>query len=430
MAASASGSAGRPDCMADDSPSPPKPAWQPPPSQLSFSSNVLLAIATLLMLAQQAMVYLGSLALPVAAPEAARELGVDVALVGFYVAISNLTATVFSTLGGGLIPRLGPVRISQICLVIIGAGVLLVTSGYLPLMALGAIAAGIGAAPSVPASSQILARYAPPRVAPLIFSIKQTGVPVGGMVAGLLIPFLIISVNWQTALYVIAALSFFFAVVMQPFRAEFDSDRNPAASTSLRDLLRNVQEVFHSRPLRTLGFTSMAFIGIQMAFATFFVSFLVQGLGHDIETAGWIFSAGQISAIGFRILWGWISDRFLPARRVLSILGFCTAASACAVASFTPGMPIWVLVVVNIVFTSTAYSWNGVLWAEVARNAPPGRVGALTGPVVSFAYVGSTLFPGLSAALLAATDSFAALFVVSAAPALLMAIVLARKPRR
>ncbi|MFO1190247.1 MAG: MFS transporter [Alphaproteobacteria bacterium] len=114
----------------------------------------MLAIATLLMLAQQAMVYLCSMALPVAAPEAARELGIDVALVGVYVAISNLTATVFSTLGGGLIPRLGPVRISQICLVIIGTGVLLVTSGHLPFMALGAIAAGIGAAPSVPASSR------------------------------------------------------------------------------------------------------------------------------------------------------------------------------------------------------------------------------------------------------------------------------------
>ncbi|MFO1190248.1 MAG: MFS transporter [Alphaproteobacteria bacterium] len=251
--------------------------------------------------------------------------------------------------------------------------------------------------------------------------------PVGGMIAGLLIPFLIITVNWQTALYVIAALSFFFAAVMQPFRTEFDSDRNPGASTSLRGLLRNVQ-VFHSRPLCTLGLTSLAFIGIQMAFATFFVSFLVKGLGHDIETAGLIFSAGQISAVGFRILWGWISDRFLPARRVLSILGFCTAASACAVASFTPDMPIWMLVAINIVFTSTAYSWNGVLWAEVARNAPPGRVGALTGPVVSFAYVGSTLFPGLSAALLAATDSFAVLFVVSAAPALVMATVLLFRP--
>lgn len=416
--------------MADDAPDAPHPTWRPPPAKLPFSPNTLLAIATLLMLAQQAMVYLGTSSVPVAAPEIARELGLDVALVGIYVATSNLTGTIFSTLGGGIIPRLGPVRVSQICLLITGAGVTLVTTGLPPLMLVGAIAAGIGAAPSVPASSQILARYAPPKVAPLIFSIKQTGVPVGGMIAGILIPFLIIAYSWHAALYAVAALSIFFAGIMQFFRAEFDSDRVAGAGTRLPDLWRNVREVFQHPALRILGFTAMAFIGIQMAFATFFVAYLVKGLGHDIETAGLVFSIGQMSAIGFRIIWGWISDRYLPASRVLSMLGFGTAVSAGIVASLTPELPVWVLGLVCVIFTSTAYSWNGVLWAEVARNAPPGRVGALTGPVVSFAFAGSTIFPALSAALLAATDSFAPVFVVSAAPALVMAIVLAFKPWR
>ena len=39
------------------------------------------------------------------------------------------------------------------------------------------MAIGIGSSVSTPASSHLLARYSPPKYAPLIFSVKQTGVP-------------------------------------------------------------------------------------------------------------------------------------------------------------------------------------------------------------------------------------------------------------
>jgi MFS family permease len=46
------------------------------------------------------------------------------------------------------------------------------------------------AAMSTPASSHLLGRYSPPRQAPLVFSVKQTAVPAGLLMAGLLGPWL------------------------------------------------------------------------------------------------------------------------------------------------------------------------------------------------------------------------------------------------
>ena len=63
-----------------------------------------------------------------------------------------------------------------------GVGLLINAPGLTLLFVFGAIITGLGGGPSTPASSQILARYAEPAQAPLIFSIKQTGVPVGEIV--------------------------------------------------------------------------------------------------------------------------------------------------------------------------------------------------------------------------------------------------------
>src|SRR3546814_15451906 len=52
-----------------------------------------------------------------------------------------------------------------------------------------------------PAGSDVLQRYSPPGTRNLIFSIKQAGVPLGGVIAGLAIPAMVISVGWRAALF-------------------------------------------------------------------------------------------------------------------------------------------------------------------------------------------------------------------------------------
>src|SRR3546814_20414050 len=57
-----------------------------------------------------------------------------------------------------------------------------------------------------PAGSEVLQRFSPPGKRNLIFSIKQAGVPLGGVIAGLAIPAMVISVGWRAALFACAIL--------------------------------------------------------------------------------------------------------------------------------------------------------------------------------------------------------------------------------
>ena len=142
------------------------------------------------MLIQQAFSYVCQIVMPVLADRLAESFGISPAWLGFYLFLQNVMAIVAAVGCGSFILRYGALRISQMTLLLMGGSLVVIAAGQLWLYPLAAILLG-AAAVSTPASSHILARVCPPRLAPLIFSVKQTGVPVGALIGGFLIPFLL-----------------------------------------------------------------------------------------------------------------------------------------------------------------------------------------------------------------------------------------------
>lgn len=143
-------------------------------------------------LAVQAMVSMALLTLPVMAPVVGPALGVSAALVGVYVAIVYAGAMVASLGAGAVVGRFGAIRVSQAGLVVCAAGLALCAVPHVAPVALGAFLIGLGYGPITPASSHLLSRSTPAHRMSLVFSIKQTGVPLGGVLAGALVPTLML----------------------------------------------------------------------------------------------------------------------------------------------------------------------------------------------------------------------------------------------
>ena len=78
-----------------------------------------------------------------------------------------------------------------------------------------------------PASSHLLSKSASDRSRNLVFSIKQTGVPLGGIAAGLMTPPLTVAYGWPVAFGVAAVATFSVIAALQPLRLAWDSDRDP-----------------------------------------------------------------------------------------------------------------------------------------------------------------------------------------------------------
>ena len=390
----------------------------------------VIYVATGAMLFQQALSTMGGLTLPVLVPPIAAETGLSPGLVGLYVPLLYAGSMISSVLAGGFLLKYGALRISQICLLVTGLGLLLNAGGSLGFFIAGALVIGLGGGPSTPASSQILARYTPPARAPLIFSIKQTGVPVGGMLAGLLLPVFVTAFGWRGALVGAALMSFAFVAMVQPLRAEFDSDRQPARPLKIGDVRGTLMMVFRDARIRELALGIFSFTGLQLAFASFFVSFLSIELGWSLTDAGIAYSVAMVSGIVGRILWGWVGTAYVQPLFVLSALGVAmgTAMIAMSFIDTSTAQPlIWVAA---FCFGMTGIGYQGVMLAEVARIAPPGMAGVITGGTVFFAFAGMILFPAAFGLILWAGGSYGAAFAITGIPPLLAGVLLFRAARR
>ena len=384
-------------------------------------SSLYLALGA--MTVQQSLATLGRSTVPLIAAAIVADLAIDPALVGVYLAIGSV-AGFMTTMGcGGFILRYGALRMTQVGMAMLGFGLAVTTPGWLPLFALGAFVGGLGQALSTPSSSHLLGRLSPKHLAPLVFSIKQTGVPAGLMAAGVVAPWIVAIADWRTALLVIAALCLLTVAALQPLRERFDIDRNPAQPLSPADIRANVASVVGDPALRTMCLAMFSFVGLQTLFTGFFVLYLVRGLGYDLERAGLVFAIAVAVAVPARIFWGWLASRFVRPALLLALLGIAMAASAVLTAIIAPTWPTWVATLVAAALSVTGVSWHGVLLAEVARLSPPGRIGATTGAVLAFGDAGALVLPLLFSGALTLSGEYGPGFLIGGALALAVGLL-------
>ena len=386
-------------------------------------SNWLPLLATLFI---QAMVAMALLTLPVMAPVAAKALEVSPALVGVYVAITYAGAMFASLTSGTTVSRLGPIRVSQLGLMLCALGLCLCAVPWLPAIGLGALLIGLGYGPITPASSQILARTTPPAQMALVFSIKQTGVPVGAMMAGAIVPSLMLGIDWQWSLVVVAMACIVSAALSQPLREALDDLRQASLTFQMSTLTTPLRMVLGHRALSTMAACSFMFSMVQMSLTTYLVTYLHDDLAYGMVSAGLLLSVTQMGGIGGRIAWGLVADRWLGAQKTLALLAILMAISALATALLLPTLPLWGIWAVLLVFGASAIGWNGVYLAEVARQAPEGKASVATGGTLTFTFLGVVIGPPLFGALSSAFGTYRAGFLALVITSSLCAWVLYR----
>jgi MFS family permease len=361
-------------------------------------------------LAIQALVSLVVFTPPVLAPAAQAAIGVPASSVGIVTALIYVSATLGALLSGGSIGRYGPMRVSQTSLVLCGAGIALIASAQLALIALGALIIGLGYGAVTPASSAILADRAPPGLRAFIFSLKQTGVPVGGAIAGVLVPALIGVGGWQVAALAAGAGCALLAVGLQPMREAIDRGSRAPDRTPRANLMEPLQLVLSHAPLRELSLTSFAYSGMQMCLGSFLVVFLHDRAGFSLSAAGAALAVAMAAGIGGRVLWGLVADRAIHPHRLLGILGVAMSCAAFLTALVSAAWPAAAVAAVCFVYGGTAVGWNGVYLSEVARIAPAGRAAAATGASIAMTYAGVVIMPSAFWAIVAFTGSYPAAF--------------------
>lgn len=343
-------------------------------------------------LATQSLTTLCALVLSAIAPEAAADLGIGPALVGYQVSIIYFGAVVSSLIGGGFVKRLGATRASQLALWLAALGCLLSSIGTLTSLALGALVIGLGYGCTNPAASHLLSRTRSGAHMNLIFSIKQCGVPVGGVIAGLLLPPITLLWNWQAGLIACAILSLAISAALFRVRRGWDADRIASARLFISPLA-GLKLIWNHQILRWLAFCSFAYSAVQLSLTGLLVTYLVAEIGLDLVLAGSLLAIAQVAGAAGRLAWGWLADRLRSGSKVLIINGVIAAAAAILTALITISWPVGLIAAVVAVFGFCAVGWNGVFMAVIARQAPPQSIGLATGATLSITFAGVIVGP-------------------------------------
>jgi MFS family permease len=387
----------------------------------SKSYDVLAAVA--LSLCVQTFISLLAGCVPVLAPEIAKAHGWNVNVITFYPVILYLAAFLISFYVPHLLGWFGGMGLSVLCLLISAVGLLGFLAPNLAVAAAGAVIFGFTNGAMNPASSQVLGPRTSPSNAGLIMSIKQTGVPLGAMLAGLLAPFLVLYWGWQSAVIELAAGGAVFACLVLPTVRWMNGPANaaPARQHRLLEPLKRLRKIPGMMSLLVAG---MAFAAMQLCLRSFFTVYLVSKLGFSLTAAGFAFGASQAAGIVGQIAWATISDRLVTAHAVMAILGIIMAAASILTAIFTPDWPLTAVTAVAALYGLTAAGFIPVVLGEVARRADPGDVGALTSGaqlfLISGVIIGPFAFGGVASAI-----SYSTAFIAMAAWVAVVSLVLA-----
>lgn len=361
----------------------------------------------------QAIATLAVLTMATVAPLAAVSLGVGAEAVGYQISIIYGAAALTSAVAGLLVRRWGAGTVGVLALVLGLLGCLGLVTGLLWVAALASVLIGVGYGLVNPSSSHLLNRFTPPVRRNLVFSLKQTGVPLAGVLAGLTLPAIGEFAGWHGAALAVAALFAVLLALVAPGRRVWDDDRTPGLI--LRgNLTAGPRLVWREPALRGFALMGFCFSAVQLSLMAFTVTMLVHDLGWPIVTAGFAVSVMQASGAAARIGWGLLADRLRSGTAVLAGIGVLSMAAALATAALAPAWPAWAVVAVLAVFGAGAIGWNGVFLAEVARVAPPGAASTATGGAMMLTFAGVVVGPALFATAYNAVGSYGLTFALMA----------------
>ncbi|MGZ5166746.1 MAG: MFS transporter [Burkholderiales bacterium] len=372
--------------------------------------STVIAVLLTTTVAQIASV-MGIAVFPVIAPRLAPEMGVAPATIGYQISLIYGAATVGSPIMSFAVARWGACRASQVGLAFCVLAMALALTASLPGLAVCSILLGLAMTLMTPASAHLLYRFSPARNRNLIFSVKQTGVPLAWVIMALAAPGITLAFGWRWAIAAVLIVALVMLIAMQRVRERWDDDRSGDAPVRTNPMA-GLMALWRYPVLRWLAIASLALSFVQLCLGTFLVTMLVEEGGYSLVSAGVMLSLVQTSGVAGRVVWGYIADRTRNSLGVLQRLAATTTACCLIAALIAPGWPMPALAILFIVFGAAAVGWNGLFLAEVARCSPRGMVSVATSAAMTWNFGGILIGPALFATVYQLTGRYTSTYAL------------------
>lgn len=235
---------------------------------------------------------------------------------------------------------------------------------------------------SQPGGSKVIMKWFRKENRGLAMGIRQAGIPIGGTLAGVLIPFLTIKYNMAYAVNSIACICIiggflFFIFYKEPYIQEKVKQERIKLSFWMQ-----LKEVMCKKELYAIYITGICMISLQMVLVGHFIKFLVTEQSITPILAGKVFSVMFFSGMVGRVILAATSDLFYKGNRRTPLF-----ITVCISIFFILILVMSIHTITNVLYGVSALlgffsiGWFSLFIAEVSESASEESVGM----TVSFA---------------------------------------------
>lgn len=370
----------------------------------------------------------GTLSFPAIAPLVRDRFDLTTVEVGMFTALVFFGAMIASVPAGRLTDRVGAPVMLAIAQAGVAGGVAISALAPSRLVFLGGIAAAGLAYGGVNPPTNVLVSDAIPRKHRALFlSVKQTGVPIGGLAASLALPSIAEAVGWRASLLLpIAVLLFASGLALTLIRREAEA-LTEAGAEAWAEAEPEVEPAAPAPALAPMGFYGFIMAGVQLSFVGYLTLYLVDEQGFTAPHAGFALAIALASGVLGRLVWGAVSDRYFQSHATALAMAGVGSAAGFALLLVGTGPALWAsLVVVGF----CGVGWNGVYLALVADRATLSTLGRATGSALLFLYAGVAVLPPLFGALFETIDSWPGTWSAAVVLTVGATLAMALAPRR
>lgn len=269
-----------------------------------------------------------------------------------------------------------------------GAGIAMLAGSFANssnLLLVAFLVASVGAAFAATGGPKTIVRWFAPNRRGTAMGVRQTGVPLGGLLASLILPTIAVLTDWRVALRWTAVVALAAAIAFYVFY------RDPAEVPSGEQKSGGRQIFLNRRFLAATGcaFTLQTAQGCALTYVTVDVHAL---LGLTAAVAALFLALVQVGGLVGRVAWGAVGD-WLGSNRALTSVSVVGLACCAVMASINSGTNLVVVGIVCLGLGLSAVSWNAVYINMIAAMAPDRGTGSVLGVGLTVALLGFLLVP-------------------------------------
>lgn len=307
---------------------------------------------------------------------------------GLIVSAVNIGPIFSMIIFGNLMDKYGEKWIVGLGSILLGLNVLLAygVENYYILLAI-LMFVGIWYGTAQPGGSSAIVKWFPKGNRGLAMGIRQTGIPIGGALASMLLPFFFYRYGLSSAILVQSIVAISGGIIFLIFYKNRSVETEAKETYTFLEKLNNIKKRFDLYPVFLIGITM---ISLQLIVVAHLMSFLHNTLKISLNLSGTFLSVTLLGGMIGRIVLAWLSDHLFNGNRSkpLQITIGCTFLTIICLIYLPFYIPLWATGILCFILGFLGIGWYSLFIVLVSEKANPNFIGL----TVSFALTLNQLF--------------------------------------